>query len=237
MPRAANDRIYLHELITIVGTGSEAYKEHTGKLAEGRGEGATPLVGTYQQCGSTGLWPIVVNLWEMASWGHWAASLEKQYTRTSGQEASLKKWWTEATTHRSGGFDRILAAAPFSPTRRELIERGVRGGAVIQDIVTVKPGKAPHYLDALATHWRAKAAKRGLELIGAYETTMRDTEALVMWCVPTFRAFTDYLADVGTARDARAWAAKARTWRTDYRETLLVPSVWCVTHPDWVGQR
>ena len=33
---ARNDRIYLHELITIVGTGSEAYKEHTGKLGGAR---------------------------------------------------------------------------------------------------------------------------------------------------------------------------------------------------------
>jgi hypothetical protein len=66
---------------------------------------------------------------------------------------------------------------------------------------------------------------------------MRDTEAVVMWCVPTFRAFTGYLADVRTAHDARAWAAKARAWRTDHRETLLVPSLWCVTHPDWVDPR
>jgi len=234
---AANDRIYLHELITIVGTGSEAYKEHTGQLGGARADDENPLVGTFQQSGSTGPWPIVVNLWEMTGWGHWAQILEKQYTRTSGQEPALRKWWTEATAHRSGGFDRILAAAPFSPTRRELIDRGVRGAAVIQEIATVKPGKAADYLDAVATHWRAKAAKRGLELIGAWETTMRDTEAMLMWCVPTFRVFTDYLADVRKARDARVWLAKARTWRTDYRETLLVPSPWCVTHPDWTDPR
>jgi hypothetical protein len=113
----------------------------------------------------------------------------------------------------------------------------VRGAAVIQEIATVKPGTAADYLDAVATHWRPKAAKRGLELVGAWETMMRDTEALLMWCVPTFRAFTDYLADGRKARDARAWASRARSWRTDYRETLLVPSPWCVTHPDWQDPR
>ena len=34
-------------------------------------------------------------------------------------------------------------------------------------------------------------------------------------------------------RFTREWAAEARRWRTDYRETLLIPSVWCVMHPEW----
>ena len=32
-------------------------------------------------------------------------------------------------------------------------------------------------------------------------------------------------------------AHKTRPERTDYRETLLVPSIWCVTHPEWTGLR
>ena len=38
------------------------------------------------------------------------------------------------------------------------------------------------------------------------------------------------------ARLVRAWQERARAWRVDYRETLLVPSIWCVTHPDWSEQ-
>ena len=69
--------------------------------------------------------------------------------------------------------------------------------------------------------------------MGAYRTTMRDTEAVLLWSLPTVRHFTDYLKDVGVARDLLRWADTARRWRTDYRETLLIPSQWCVTHPDW----
>jgi hypothetical protein len=229
----ANRHLYLHETIQIVGTGSEPYKAHTGALGTNRTDGGAPLVGTWQQSGSTGAWPVVVNLWEMRGWEHFAEILARQYTRTSGQEATLRKWWAQAARYRSGGFDRILTPAPFCPTRQELIDAGVRGQACLQEIATVRPGTAEQYLDAVAARWRPLAKRRGLVLAGAWTTTMRDTEAVLLWCLPTFRNLTRHLQDVTTARATRAWLEHARQWRTDYRETLLVPSVWCVTHPDW----
>jgi hypothetical protein len=227
-----NPHLYLHEVIRIVGTGSEAYKRHTGE-GRGRGPHGAPLVGTFQQSGSTGAWPRVVNLWEMRGWDHWAELLEYQYAGGGEQPGDLKRWWTEATEWRSGGFDRILEPAPFSPTRQALVERGVRGAAVLQEVATVRPGAADAYLDAVASRWVPIAAGRGLTLAGAWRTAMRDTETVLLWVLPTFRALTAHLADVCSARETRAWLETARTWRTDYRETLLVPSRWCVVHPDW----
>ncbi len=227
-----NDRLYLHELIDIVGTGSEDYKRHTGERVTSSPAGA--LVGTFQQSGSTGAWPVVVNLWEMAGWDGWAEILDYQYAaERTGQPANLKKWWTAATKFRSGGFDRILEPAPFSPTRQQLIDGNVRGGACLHEVATVRSGTADAYLDAVATHWLPVAGRRGLTLVGAWRTAMRDTEAVLLWCLPTLRDFTRHLADVATAAETRAWTDTARTWRTDYRETLLIPSRWCVVHPDW----
>ena len=231
----ANDHLYLHEIIHIVGTGSEAYKRHTGERRPAGPAGT--LVGTWQQSGSTGGWPRVINLWEMRGWDHWAEILERQYTRASGQEAKLKRWWTEATKFRSGGFDRILEPAPFSPTRQQLVDGKVRGRAVLQEIATVKPGRAERYLDAVASRWRSIAKQRGLVLVGAYRTAMRDTEAVLLWSLPDFRTYTRHLATVSTDRTVRRWMEHAHTWRVDYRETLLVPSIWCVTHPDWGGRK
>ena len=123
----ANSCLYLHEIIDIVGTGSEAYKAHTGALGTNRSDGGAPLIGTWQQSGSTGAWPKVVNLWEMRGWDHWEEILARQYTRASGQEKKLGRWWKEATKFRSGGFDRILEPAPFSPTRADIVDaRGAR---------------------------------------------------------------------------------------------------------------
>jgi hypothetical protein len=62
---------------------------------------------------------------------------------------------------------------------------------------------------------------------------MRDTEAVLLWCLPTLADYVRHLSDFATARETREWTARARQWRTDYRETLLIPSVWCVMHPAW----
>ena len=68
----------------------------------------------------------------------------------------------------------------------------------------MKPGTAERYLDAVASRWLGVAAKRGLTLLGAWRTTMRDTEAVVLWYLPTFGDFTRHLADAGRrSRDAR----------------------------------
>src|SRR5215831_18110272 len=133
----ANACLYLHETIDIAGTGSEPYKAHTGKLGTGRTDDGAPLVGTWQQSGSTGSWPTVINLWEMRGWDHWAEILARQYTPTSGQTPELRRWWMRATEFRSGGFDRILEPAPWSPSREEIVTRGTKGRAVLQEIATV----------------------------------------------------------------------------------------------------
>jgi hypothetical protein len=226
-----NAKLYLHETIHIVGTGSEPYKRHTGERIPSGPGGA--LVGTWQQSGSTGDWPRVVNLWEMDGWEGWAEILEHQYAPRAGQPPAIRKWWTEATRYRAGGFDRILEPAPWSPTREELVARNVRGRAFIQEIATVAPGKAEEYLEAVAREWLPVASRRGLVLAGAHRTAMRDTEAVLLWCLPTLTDFTRHLADFWSGRETRSWAERARAWRTDYRETLLVPSVWCVMHPEW----
>jgi hypothetical protein len=234
---AANQKLYLHEIIHIVGTGSEPYKRHTGYLGLGRTDGGSPLVGTFQQCGSTGDWPKVINLWEMSGWDHWAEILEKQYTRASAQDPELKKWWDEALRHRSGGFDRILEPAPYCPTRDQVISQKIKGMACLQEIATVLPGKADDYLQAVKSDWLPIAEQRGMRLIGAYRTAMRDTEAVLLWSFPTFAAYTRHLSDYGFARETQSWAEWARKWRTDYRETLLVPSPWCIVHPDFRDEK
>ena len=139
-----NRHLYLHETIHIIGTGSEPYKRHTAAWAARRRHGGA-LVGIWQQSGSTGDWPRVVNLWEMDGWNQWADILEKQYAG-EGQPADLRAWWTRMARWRSGGFDRILEPALFCPTRQELIDRNVRGRACLQEIATVRPGAVEEYL-------------------------------------------------------------------------------------------
>jgi hypothetical protein len=168
----------------------------------------------------------------MRGWDHWAEILERQYTRTSGQEPKLKQWWTKATEYRSGGFDRILEPAPFSPTRQQLVDQGVKGRAVLQEIATVKPGRAERYLDAVATRWRPIAQQHGLTLIGAYRTAMRDTEAILLWNVPDFAVLTRQFATFARDRAVRRWMGTHTRGASITARRSWCESVWCVTHPD-----
>ena len=115
--------LYLHEIIDIVGTGQEAYLDSVGERARHSGAaGISGLMGTWKVIGSTHRWPAVVNLWEMEGWEHWADTLERQFLPEK-KDAHLAPWWAKATQWRSGGFDRILEPAPYSPTRQLLQER------------------------------------------------------------------------------------------------------------------
>jgi hypothetical protein len=152
-----NDCLYLHELIDIVGTGSEAYKRHTGTRRPSGPAGT--LVGTFQQSGSTGAWPVVVNLWEMAGWDGWAEILEYQYDeRRAGQPPALRRWWTAAAKLRSGGFDRVLEPAPFCPTRQQLIDRGVRGPACRRSRPSAPARPTPTSTRSRRAGWRPPRA-------------------------------------------------------------------------------
>src|SRR2546426_241702 len=149
----------------------------------------------------------------MDGWAGWADILAYQYGPRPGQPPALRKWWTEATKYRSGGFDRILEPAPWSPTSDELVARGVRGHAFVQEIATCRAGAVDDYLEAVAHEWRPIAQQRGLTLAGAWRTAMRDTEAVLLWCVAALADFTRHLRDVRSAPDSRGWMEKARPWR------------------------
>jgi hypothetical protein len=228
-----NTHLYLHETIHIAGAGSEPYRRHTAaRAASGRG---TPLVGTWEQSGSTGEWPRVVNLWEMRGWDHWAEILEYQYAGAGRRPAELQRWWTAALRYRSGGVDRLLEPAPFSPTRADLVARGGRTLACLQEVATVAPGRADAYLDAVARRWVPLAAARGVGLRGAWRTALRDTEAVLLWGAADFATLTRLLAARATDPEVARWHETARTWRVDHRETLLVANRWCVGHPGWTA--
>jgi hypothetical protein len=215
MPNAC---LYLHELIDIVGTGSEAYKDHTGRLGTGRSDGGAPLVGTWQQSGSTGTWPVVVNLWEMRGWDHWSEILERQYTRASGQEPTLRKWWAEATRYRSGGFDRILEPAPFSRVRSD--EWGARRAAAGD--ATVKPGP-PTVPDA------PRRAGSPRHAAPTYGPGARRCAILRRGAVePADLALTDHL---GTLHP-RPRGPRARQGASGVDTASRWCRAWCVMHPD-----
>lgn len=207
-----NERVYIHEIIDIIGHHRAAYMQHmTANWSPiGQEQRGQLCFGVWALLGSTGAWPKTVNLWEHTSWSGLAASFAHEAVGAGAQDPALARWWAEAANFRSGGYDRIVVPAPWMAGIEELCARGTRGEAYAHEIVTVEPGRASEVLeqarDAADLHGR-----HGWELIGAFTTAMRnEDEAILIWAIASWAQWAQGEADPSLA----AWrlGLGARTW-------------------------
>ncbi|MCX8572111.1 MULTISPECIES: hypothetical protein, partial [Hyphomicrobiales] len=182
-----NARVYIHEYVDIIGANRANYFRHMttdwGKHCAERNQKCFGIWGTL---GSSGRWPQVVNLWEYHDWDGLAASFAHETASDTMQDKALEAWWLTAQNYRSGGFDRLLIAAPYSPDIEQLCTEGTVVGAKVflHEIVSVRPGLAQDYLRLISEHWLEKAARLGLHLVGAFRTAMRnDSEVVLIWAM------------------------------------------------------
>jgi hypothetical protein len=218
--------LYLHEYIDVVGEGAMRYMEHTvGFNADAAADRGLELVGTWYTMGSTGRWPQVVNLWECVDgWSGWRRLMEATNLRRT-QNPELTEWWQEALKTRSGGFDRLLGAAPDCPSLADLRGQEVTGSVFVHELSEVRPGAALDYLAAVRDCRVPLLAAYGHALVGLYEVLMTDVEVITIWATDPVghealmrAAHTD--ADERFAR----WHEQARAaGRTRWREELMTP--------------
>jgi hypothetical protein len=222
-----NDKVYIHELVDIIGHNRAKYMHHmtANWCPEARQERNQLCVGVWGTVGSTGRWPEVVNLWELDGWDGLVANFSHELSHGTLQDPTLAEWWATAASLRRGGVDRILVPEPWTRTVSELIAAGVRGTVYAHELVTVPPGRAPEFLEAVAIDGRAAVESLGAELVGAYRVAMvNDSECVVLWALPDWHTW---------ARLEQAWAPDGAlaAWRdvtlrlgADWRRTLLVDS-------------
>jgi hypothetical protein len=221
-----NGRIYIHEFVDIAGPHRAEYLHHMAAnwsplAQETRNQ---KLFGMWAVLGSTGRWPQVVNLWEESSWDGLASSFAQEAVGAGLQDPDLERWWRAAAEFRSGGRDRLLEPAAWSPTIEQLtVAGGLDGACVAHDLIRVERGSAADHLDAVRTSEASALEPFGWRLIGALSNSLRDDdECVVLWSVPTWVSF----AAVQKARrrdDAlQAWAAESRDREIDRERLLLV---------------
>jgi hypothetical protein len=206
-----NDKVYLHEYIDIILQGRAKYFEHMTAgwakyLAHNR---PMRCFGVWGTLGSTARWPEVINLWEYDGWDAIAEVFRIEADNPHMQDADLVKWWGEAAKYRSGGFDRILVPAAYSPTIEQVCkDKNIVGAKVFyHERIQVAPGQAKTYLSMLEDEWLAPAKQIGLHLTGAYRTAMRnDSEVFLIWAIRDWQTW----ANVEKANDADPRVA---TWR------------------------
>lgn len=226
MTGGANRHVYIHEFVDITGAHRADYLHHMAAnwspaAQESRDQ---KLFGIWAVLGSTGRWPQVVNLWEEADWHGLADSFEGEAVGAGLQDPDLERWWRAAAAYRSGGRDRLLEPAPWSPPIDAVCTDGPTGAAcTAHDLIRVERGAAGEHLEAVRDVEGAALAPFGWRLTGAFTNALRDDdECLVLWSVPTWPAWADVQAARRTDEALRSWTSTAREREVDRERLLLV---------------
>jgi hypothetical protein len=105
-----SERVYIHELIDIVGHNRARYMHHmtANWVPVALAERNQRCFGVWATVGSTGRWPEVVNMWELDSWDGLVRNFEVEFAGGRTQDPSLADWWSVAASLRRGGTDRIV---------------------------------------------------------------------------------------------------------------------------------
>jgi hypothetical protein len=218
---ATNDKVYIHEFIDIIGHGRARYMHHmTANWSPiAQDERNQLCYGVWGVVGSTGRWPAVVNLWEEDGWDGLAASFGHELGHANLQDPKLARWWATAADMRSGGTDRLLVPAVWSPTITDLCAQAAGGVVYAHDQVTVPPGSARDFLELARDVGGTFYEPFGWRLIGAFETALRnDDEAFLLWSIPSWRQWGEAEERL---RRGHPWRIRQREAVVDVRRILL----------------
>jgi hypothetical protein len=221
----ANENVYIHEFIDILGHGRNRYVHHmtANWCPIAREERDQLCFGVWATVGSTGRWPEVVNVWELAGWDGLVANFEHEFAGGRTQDPSLAEWWSVAAGLRRGGTDRVLLPAEWSPTIDELCADGVRGELYAHELVSLPPGRAGEFLSLLAHEGLDAYEERDWSLVGAWSAAMRsETESIVVWAIPSWHVWAEF--EQAALADYRLLGWRDQVWELGgvVERTLLV---------------
>src|SRR4051812_39982616 len=222
-----NRKVYIHELIDIVGHNRGRYLHHmtANWCPVARVERNQLCLGVWATVGSTGRWPEVVNMWELDGWDGLAANFAHETGGGRDQDPTLAAWWATAASLRRGGLDRIVVPTPWTRSVDELVAAGVQGAVYAHELVTVPPGRAGDFLDALEAEGVDAGRAVGAEIVGAYEVALgAGTEALVLWAFPDWPVWVDYEQAWGSGGALAGWRKTALGLGADWQRQLMVDS-------------
>jgi hypothetical protein len=221
----ANGKVYIHELIDVIGHGRNRYMHHmtANWCPIAREERNQLCFGVWATVGSTGRWPETVNMWELDGWGGLVANFEHEFAGGRDQDPSLAEWWAVAADLRRGGVDRIVVPTPWSPTIETLCDDGIRGDVYAHEIVSLSPGQAGEFLNAVDHDGIDVYAGYGATLVGAFSTAMRvDNEAILIWAFPGFAEWADFEQGATADQTLLDWKDNVTAFGAFVERSLMV---------------
>ena len=147
-----NRALYLYEVVDVIGQGQYEYMEHLWQDPVLKMPEMFGLQGAFYVCAAGGgRWPQVINIWDVGSrgWTGWASNVDRMNLKR--RKAFYGDWWEESSKWRSGGFDRLCAGVPGSPTGLSPDVARPRGRRARR--LTALPQRSPR------EHWRHPRAR------------------------------------------------------------------------------
>lgn len=236
--------VYVHETIDIVGQGQYDYMEHLWQDPVQRMPEMTSLQGAFYILGfGGGRWPQVINIWDCGEdgWDGWGRNLDRLNLKR--RKAFYGDWWDKAAQWRSGGFDRVCAGVPGSPTTAEIAEQGIRGTLFVHEVLTVRPGTQLEYLGAVVEERKPLWSEYGVVAAGLWEVVNNPLEVVMIWAtsIPAWVELrknldtTRGLCDSGEADERLvAWEQRHAAYVTGGDTHIMTPLPRTVYGPpDW----
>jgi hypothetical protein len=196
MPRS----VFVHETVDIVGQGQYDYMEKVNREPAQHMPDMTKLQGTFYILGfGGGRWPQVINIWDCGGdgWDGWGRNLDRLNLKR--RKAFYGDWWDEAAQWRTGGFDRVCAGIPESPTTQQIKERGIKGSLFVNEVISVKPGKQIEYLNLVAEKRVPMMEDHGITATGLWEVVNNNHEIVMIWAT-TVDAWVQYQKNQDASR-------------------------------------
>jgi hypothetical protein len=220
-----NPHVYVHEVMYTVPGREEAYMTSVMSIRDdpGRTDRKThDAFGQFRSVDTSGPWPGVVNIWE-EDWDSLASDLAAQF-HAAHRDVALEQWWNRNVHLRTGGYDRVLVPAPFSPTTRDLRDRGFTGEIFLHEILTLPFDEADRYLGRIEEAVLPALGRCEVELVGAFRVAMRPRQVLTILGA---REWSDLMTFLAAAEDdpaLRAFAEYRAAVVDHVDEVLLIPA-------------
>jgi hypothetical protein len=221
--------LYLHETIDPVrAPGAHTrYLDELGRIvqAQGNADGSAGgrCIANWVPVFLTGQWPQIIGFWQMP--GGWDGFARHFDSHQELFHQPLDRWYGE----RSGGFDRVLVGAEYTPTLDEIAAQAHSAPVVLHQTVRLRPGGAAGYLADLGELKQAIGHRLGFYLFGGYEVALRNgTEVIVLWSFPDVRTFARTQAAPDDFPELAKWQQRAGAQEQSHTGVLVRPTQWSV---------
>lgn len=184
--------IYLHETFEFNADTAEDYLSHivSNDMLPIVEAGGTKPIGLFRTAlrNTEGVF-----LWELKDWP------PRPTWSTRARPGPMSSYLERRLPYRKDWTDRLLVAAPFSPTREQVLKRGYKNKLYMQVTAEVLPDKLDDFTSLIGKEGVPLSKKRGMELVGCFESAagnVQGNEVIALWAL-------DDWAHWGKVREAR----------------------------------